>query len=176
MPGTGDLTAAAFGVHVGDLDGVVVRHDFLDVFDGELAVVRVQQVFEGFAGEFQRNRAVVEIGIDAATVERAFEFAHVRAQMLGDEEGNIVIQVDAVEGGFLFQDGDAHFQLGRLNLHGQPPVEAGNQARFQPLDVFGIGVAGDDDLLFRLGERVEDVEKGILRALLAVEKVDVVDD
>ena len=44
-----------------------------------------------------------------------------------------------------------------------------------PAISFGIGVAGDDDLLVRLDQRVEQVEELLLRAALAAEELDVVD-
>ena len=44
-----------------------------------------------------------------------------------------------------------------------------------PGDLLRIGVAGDDDLLVRLDQRVEQVEELFLRAALAAEELDVVD-
>ena len=44
-----------------------------------------------------------------------------------------------------------------------------------PGDFLRIGVAGDDDLLVRLDQRVEQVEELFLRAALAAEELDVVD-
>ena len=44
-----------------------------------------------------------------------------------------------------------------------------------PGDLLRIGVAGDDDLLVRLDQRVEQVEELFLRAVLAAEELDVVD-
>ena len=44
-----------------------------------------------------------------------------------------------------------------------------------PGDLLRIRVAGDDDLLVRLDQRVEEVEELLLRAALAAEELDVVD-
>ena len=43
------------------------------------------------------------------------------------------------------------------------------------MDVFWISVAGDDDLFLGPNEGIEGVEEFFLRALLAVEELDVVD-
>jgi hypothetical protein len=89
----------------------------------------------------------VEAGKGDHLVEGALELAHVRAQVLGDQEGDVVVDQHAQGFGLLLEDGDAHLELGRLDLHRQAPVEARDQAVFQALDVLGVGVAGDDDLL-----------------------------
>src|SRR4030095_1682267 len=58
----------------------------------------------------------------------------------------------------------------------QAPAEARDQPLFHPGDLLGIGIAGDDDLLVRLDERVERVEELLLRAALVGEELDVVDE
>ena len=73
------------------------------------------------------------------------------------------------------QDRDAHLELRRLERDGEAPAEARDQALLHPRDLLRVGVAGDDDLLVRLDQRVEEVEELFLRAVLAVEELDVVD-
>ena len=77
--------------------------------------------------------------------------------------------------GFLQQDRDAHLELGRLDRDREAPAEARDQAVLHARDFLRIGVAGDDDLLVRFDERVEGVEELFLRAALAAEELDVVD-
>ena len=74
---------------------------------------------------------------------------------------------NAVGFGLLEQDRHAHLELRRLDRHREPPAEARDQALLDAGDLLGIGVAGDDDLLVRLDQRVEGVEELLLRAPLA---------
>ena len=66
----------------------------------------------------------------------------------------------------LQHDGDAHFEFRRLDRHGQAPAEAGDEALLDAGDFLGIRVAGDDDLLVRLDQRVEEIEEFFLGAAL----------
>ena len=94
-----------------------------------------------------RFRPAVEGRIGQHLLERAFQFPHVGTQMFGDEEGDFVVELDAFGFGLFLRDGDPHFQFRRLDLDGQAPVEAGHQAVVETVDVLGVGIAGDDDLL-----------------------------
>ena len=73
------------------------------------------------------------------------------------------------------QDRDPHLELGRLERDGEAPAEAGDQPFLHAGDLLRVGVAGDDDLLVRLDQRVEEVEELFLRPVLAAEELDVVD-
>ena len=85
-----------------------------------------------------------------------------------------MVQLDAVGFGLLHQNGHAHFQLRRLDFHRQAPGEARNQPLFHAFYLLGVGVAGHDDLLAALNQRVEGVEEFFLGAVLAGKKLDVV--
>ena len=76
--------------------------------------------------------------------------------------------------GLLLQDGQAHFDIRRLQVGDQAPLEAGDQPLLEVLDFAGRAVAGQHDLLVRLVQRVEGVEELLLNALLAGEELDVV--
>ena len=73
------------------------------------------------------------------------------------------------------QDRDAGFQLGRLDRDRQAPAEARFQPLLQAVDFLRIAIAGQDDLLLAFEQRVERVEELFLRAILAGEELDVVD-
>ena len=70
----------------------------------------------------------------------------------------------------LLQDGDLGFEIGRLNVGDQSPLEAAAQAVFDLGQLLGRAVGGDDDLLHALVQRVEGVEELLLRALLLRER------
>ncbi len=96
--------------------------------------------------------------------------------MLGDEERDLLVHPHAHRLRLGEQDRHAHLELGRLERHGQAPAEARDQALLDAGDLLRVGVAGDDDLLVRLDQRVEQVEELLLRAALAAEELDVVDE
>jgi hypothetical protein len=78
-------------------------------------------------------------------------------------------------GGLGAEDGDAGLEVGRLDVGGQAPLEAGDEAGLELLDLAGAAVAGEDDLFAGLEEVVEGVEELLLDALLAGEELHVVD-
>ena len=73
------------------------------------------------------------------------------------------------------EDRDAGLELGRLDGHRQPPAEARLETLLEPLDFLRVAVAGEDHLVLALEQLVEGVEELFLRALLAGEELDVVD-
>jgi len=109
-------------------------------------------------------------------METSFQLADVGLHPLGDEEGHLVGQLDARLGGLGHQNGHPGLQFRRLDGHREPPAETGFQALLQPVHLLGIAVAGEDDLLLAFQQCIESVEKFLLRALLAGEKLDIVDE
>ncbi len=77
--------------------------------------------------------------------------------------------------GLLHQDRDPHLELGRLDRDRQPGVEARGQALVDVDQPLRVGVAGHDDVRALGEQRLEGVEELLLRALLAGEELDVVD-
>ncbi len=57
--------------------------------------------------------------------------------MLGNEESHFVVELYAFRLGLLFQDGDTHFQFGRLDLHGQTQSKRVTRRSSRPLMSFG---------------------------------------
>ena len=108
--------------------------------------------------------------------QRAFQLAHVGADVGGDEQRHIGRQRDLLLLGLLLQNRDLGLEIGRLNVGDQTPLEAAAQAVFDLGQFLGRAVAGDDDLLHRLVQRVEGMEELLLGALLLREELDVVDE
>ncbi len=77
--------------------------------------------------------------------------------------------------GFLQQNCDPHFQLGRLDGDGQPGREARHQPVLHILQLLRVRIARDDDLLAACYQRFERIEEFFLRTCLAGEKLDIVD-
>src|SRR6266699_1146097 len=107
--------------------------------------------------------------------ERALEATYVRADATGEKLENFIAQFDLHRARFFQQDGHARLDIRRLKLSGKSPLKAGDQAVFQVGDLRSGPVAGEHDLFMPVEKRVEGVKKLFLRALLAAEKLDVVD-
>ena len=74
-----------------------------------------------------------------------------------------------------FKDGDSGLDVRRLDIHRKPPRKTGAQSLFEGGEIFGGAVGGDDDLLVRLIEVVENVEKRLLGRLFPAYELDIVD-
>ena len=107
--------------------------------------------------------------------QRALQLAHVGAHVAGDKQRHLRRQHGLLLLGLLLQDGNLGLQVGWLDVHHQPPLKARTQPVFKVRQLLGRTVAGDDDLLIQLMQRVEGVKELLLRALLAAEELDVVD-
>src|SRR5262245_23016608 len=64
----------------------------------------------------------------------------------------------------LLQDSDPGLQVGHRDVGEQPPLEPGPQPVLEGGQLLGRTIAGDDDLLVRVVQRVEGVEELLLRA------------
>ena len=73
------------------------------------------------------------------------------------------------------QDRQTGFKIGQLDVGGEAPLEAGDEAGLELRNLAGAAVAGEDDLFAGLEEVVERVEEFFLDALLAGEELDVVE-
>ena len=132
MPRSRDRAAAPLRKQVCDPDLEVLGHGLLDVVDRDLAIDGANDVLERFLGQIERDLAPMERRVGKHLLQGALEFADVGAQVLGDHEGDFVVEHDVLGLGLLLQDGDPHLGFGRLDLHGQAPVETGDQAILQP--------------------------------------------
>ena len=99
-----------------------------------------------------------------------------RSMRSRDELQHVAGHGQPVLRGLLAQDGDARLQLGRLDVGDQAPLEPGAHAVFQGLQPLRRPVGGHDDLLVGVVQGVEGVEELLLRAFLALQELDVVDE
>ncbi len=107
--------------------------------------------------------------------QRAFELADVRRNDFGDERRHFVGNRNILALGLLAQNSFARFEIGRLDIGEQPPLESRAQPRFERLNLFGRTVGRDNELAARFVQCVERVEELFLRRFFAGEKLDVVD-
>ena len=77
---------------------------------------------------------------------------------------------------FFLQDRHLRLEVGRLDVGDESPLEPRTETLLEPRNFVGRPIAAEDDLLLRVVERVEGVEELVLRAFLAGDELDVVDE
>ena len=115
-------------------------------------------------------------GVGEQPDERSLEFADVRLDLRGDVHGHVVGQRNRLGIGLFPQDCHLGLEIRRLHVGDESPLEARSEALFEPWNVMRRAVAAEDDLLLRVVEGVEGVEELVLRAFLAGDELDVVDE
>ena len=176
LAGERDGVGPAFALHVRVADLKMVGDALLDALDVE-PVLRLfhEHVLQQVLGDGEVEGFAREGGVAGDLDERTFEPADVFDDVLRHELKNVCGNFHLQVGGLGAQNGDTGFQVGRLDVGGETPLETGNEAGFEGGDFRDRTVAGDDDLLAGLEEVVEGVEKFFLDALFAGEELDVVD-
>ena len=117
----------------------------------------------------------VNCAVGDHAAQRALEFAHVRADALGDEERHLLGQLDAAAAALLIRIATRVSKSGGSIATVRPQPKRDFSRASRPCDFFRVAVAGQDDLLLAVEQRVERVEEFFLRAVLAGEELDVVD-
>ena len=85
---------AAAGEQLRLADAEILGDDALDVFDAGLFFLRLQQVGERRLGDGDGRRFVFfqHLALEDDFFQRAFEIAHVRFDVFGDEVGDVIRQ------------------------------------------------------------------------------------
>ena len=71
----------------------------------------------------------------------------------------VLRDIEIVFFGLFFEDGDTCFEVGRLNINAETPLEAGNESVLKALESRWSNIAGENDLFAILIKGVEDVEE-----------------
>jgi len=172
----GDIGRAALARHVGEADVVVLGDLALDLVDGDgFAGLLLEDVAEEVLDDVLGDFAVAEGLVGGDAHEGAFQAADVVADAVGEEFDDPGLERDVEALRLLLENGDTSFHVGRLELAGHAPLEAGDEALLELLDLAGGTVAGQDNLLVTVVQGIEGVEKLFLGTLLAREELDVVD-
>ena len=136
----------------------------------------VQRVLDGRRRHTDAGLNALQHIVGVQFLDRALQLADVLLQVICNVLGHIVGQVKIEQLGFAFDDGDTGLKIRRLNVGGQAPLKPGAQTLLQRFDLLRRAVRRDDDLPAIVVQRVEGVEKLLLRALLAGQELDVVDE
>ena len=122
--------------------------------------------------DVQRHAGQVVIGLDL--LDGALDLADVVRDIFGDVIHDVLRQLDAQLQRLFARDDEARLVIGRLDIHDKAPLEAGAQPVLQTDHVAGNAVGRQDDLTLILVERVERMEKFLLRGVLACDELDIV--
>src|SRR5690606_37692334 len=132
-----------------------------------LRFLRGEKVPQRFSGQLDRQRLAHGARVRYDARQRALQLADVGLGHLRDVDEDVVGDLQPFVGRLLPNNCGARLEIRRLDVRGQAPLESRAQALLQMRNVARRPVAGDDDLLVDLEERVESMEKFFLRALLA---------
>ena len=128
--GTTTLRELFFCFRSADPHAELLGDGALNGLDGDLAHLHVDELLEALLRGGQRDLHAVQLAPGDEPHQRAFKLAHVGAHVRGDEERDIGGQVHLLALRLLLQDGDLGFEIGRLNVGDQAPLEARAQAIF----------------------------------------------
>ena len=170
-----DIFCPFFGADIGGFDVELFGDDFDNVIDGDVFLFLFDLVFDGVLGKLKCNALIEHVAHGIELDDGAFDFADVVAHVGRDVMDDIVLQLDAVEFAFFFDNGDLGFQAGGLDICHKPPLKSATQSVDKPGDFVGVAVGGDDDLFFGLVELVESMEKLFLGLFLSAQKLYIVD-
>ena len=176
LAGDDDAPFAGFAVEGFHGQVEVFGDEILDEFDGYFFIDLGYEVFDDFFGQVDVDLAAVERRLGDEGDQHAFQLADVILDVVADEFGNVLGDLDAFAVHFGVQDGHPGFEVGWCEIGGEAPFEAGDEAFFHAFEVFGRSVGGQDDLFAVLVQLVEDVEKDLLGFLFVGQKLDIVDD
>jgi hypothetical protein len=127
-------------------------------------------------GDVEGDRGAGQAGVGGDAIQEALEFADVVLSTVGDQPGDLRGDLDPLFEGFALEYRQTGRLVRRLNIGDEAPLEAGAEAVLQAGDRPGRPVAGKDDLAAVAVEVVEGVEELLLRAVLAGQELDVVDE
>ena len=176
LPRESDVGRAALAGHVGEAHIEMLGHAPLNLLDGDRAPrFLLQNILEQMLDHFLRQLFAAERSERGHAHERAFEPADIGADAIGEEFKDLIAQFDLQRRRLLAQNREARLDIRRLQFRGQTPLEARNEAMLEVGDFRGGPIAREDDLFMAVEERVEGVEEFFLRAFLAAEELDVVD-
>ena len=173
--GGGDIAVALGAADVGGAHVVGAAHLADDLLDGDgHRLGLVQNILDGILGHADHRFDAFQHVVGVQLLDRALQLPDVVLQMVRDELGHIVGDVQPQQFRLAPDDGHPGLKIGRLDIGGQAPLEPGAQTFLQALDLLGGTVAGQHDLLVGLVQGVEGVEELLLGALLARDELDIV--
>ena len=106
---------------------------FLNFLDRHLAVVNAQDVVQHLLRGFQRDNAAKQVRMGNKAIERAFKFADVRRNLMGEVLKHLRRHRHAGTRGFGFQDRNAQFERRRMQVRDHAAAKPGAQPMIEPI-------------------------------------------
>ena len=119
---TGNVARALFTEYIADFNAVIFGSRIDDGVGGNDFVFFGDDVLQRCTRQIHvDNGAVHKAAACTDAVERAFQFAHVGTNQVGNKQCGLVFNADACRFCLFLQNRHAHFQLGRLKFQSQTP-------------------------------------------------------
>src|SRR6185312_651034 len=174
LPRIDDGARVVLGLDLHQAQSKLLGDGFLYRLNRHLAGLGVDEILEHLLGVGQGDLGANQRRVRYQADERAFQFTNVGADIGRDIERNIGGQDDFFLLRLLLQNCYLGFEIGRLDVGNQSPLEAAAQPVLEFRQLFGGTVAGDHDLLHGFVQRVEGVEELFLGAFLLGQELDIV--
>ena len=172
----GDVAGALRGVQPGAVDVLMLAHHVDDVVDRDLLLCELHVDLQDLFGERGGDPAPHERGVRHQRREGAFDLADVGRDVFGQEGDHLFRDRNVQFVHFRLDDLDLGLVVRRLDLGREAPFETGQQALLDVLQLDGRLVRGQDQLLARKVQMVEDVEEDVLRAGFSGQLLNIVDN
>ena len=121
------------------------------------------------------RRGLCQFIIGVELFNHPFQLTDVVFDVVGNVFLHYIRNIQVQQFGFALDNGNPGFKIRWLNVGNQSPFKAGAQSLLQCFDLFWRSVGGQDNLLACLVKGIKGVEKFLLGALLAADKLDVID-
>ena len=148
------------------------------LLNGLYAGVRVHffnGVLKQFSRHSDRNLTTGQLGKRSKTDQTPFQLTDVVHDRRGEIKQRLVVNFKPFVFGFASQNSGSRLQFGGLNVGNQAPRKTRAQTFFQTGDIFREFVRRQHDLLVRVVQDVEGVEKFFLSSVFPGDKLDVID-
>lgn len=153
------LTALAEDVLLGHTE--MLAYLLENVVDRKWIVVHLDGTFDDTLSQTHVDIRVVNDRIGHERIKHTLQIADRAIGCLSDKLDNLCRNLQAVTTALGLQDVDAQLHVGFLQLGYQSAREACQQAILHPVEVYWRTVAGQDNLLAKAEQVVEDMEEGV---------------
>ncbi|CWM89207.1 Uncharacterised protein [Neisseria meningitidis] len=119
---TGNVSCPFLTEHIADFDAVIFRNGINNNIGGDDFVLLGNNVLQSSTRQIDVDDGTVhKAAARSDAVERAFKLTHVGTDQIGNEQRGFVFNTDARRFRLFLQNGDTHFQFGRLEFQSQSP-------------------------------------------------------
>src|ERR1039457_5143048 len=154
-------------LHVCQFDTTLFSNNFLNKFNGYVLATVTEYILKVFLGHFKSNWNTLQTAVSTQPDEHAFEFAYITGIAGCQQINDIFRQFYLCYFTFFFEDCYFCFQIRRLDICDQTPLETRTQTFFKIGYFSWKFIRSYHDLLLHVVERIKGMEKFFLRSNLA---------